>query len=718
MGRNKIPKPPAYDCVYVYDTETGTDKDYTVDGRVGAYLLNMQRLDVPAGTYNSSYKTSDLEAEYTFAGPDTLKQWRETFLERIPRRAIMYSYNEAFDARFLVCHLLDNGYTSDSWETNQEKERQKREGKVRKFETSTAVGDDGVKVTRKKSREKSPSMDENTITPILSNGRVIMIRIINSMGHELTLLDVGNIWTNLPDWNEEAKRPMAGVEALGHMFGMHKTGLDVHKYRGLDYMPDDEEITRCRVDTQIIKRAMEKAISMGLTDCTLASSAWRIFSAIRGIGTLRDSGGRHPLGAKAVENAYNTLLGVGFSLEELQAIQGTFPADGIMDDLPETWTFDDGIEVSIRDAYMGGVVMVNPKYEGKSIKTNKGKRLVHDDCNSMHPKSMMEALPYGEPWLSEKPEGDFYVVQAEVDFRLRKGAFPTLSNGGRTDMRASWLKEGHKALTLTKYDWERMQANYDYEIIGPTRCINFHVRKNESLHVYINHFISQKKKWKEAKKRAGTEEEKTEAEVMYYLSKILLNSLYGKFGQNPEKAYQWYEKDPVTGISVRSSNTAIGEYKSPRQMKYLPIACAITGLSRKRLWDHIEKVGWENYAYGDTDSEFFFCPCETDAELKAWMEDRGIEVHPTELGAWDIEHGLDNPIAEAKFIRPKVYGLVLADGEVEIKAASVPIGAKKAIKTLKELDKDMVFRGCVLRPRNVPGGRILVTLEEYRLSKV
>lgn len=90
------------------------------------------------------------------------------------------------------------------------------------------------------------------------------------------------------------------------------------------------------------------------------------------------------------------------------------------------------------------------------------------------------------------------------------------------------------------------------------------------------------------------------------------------------------------------------------------------------------------------------------------MTNLGIRVHPTELGAWDLEHDLDNPITTAKFIRAKVYGVIQSNGEVTIKTAGLPIAARKQIHTLDGLYLGRVFEGAKLIPQNVPGGQILV----------
>ena len=232
---------------------------------------------------------------------------------------------------------------------------------------------------------------------------------------------------------------------------------------------------------------------------------------------------------------------------------------------------------------------------------------------------------------------------------------------------------------------------------------------------YVEHFIAEKSKWKKQKEDSDPVK-RLEGEVMYYVSKILMNALYGKFGQDPVKPYEWCKVNGET-VGYGKSKVALGEFDDNQFHKYLPMACAITGCSRDRLWTHIDKLGYENFIYADTDSEFFWTECETNEELVAYMTSRGIEIHPTKLGAWDIEHGLKEgeKIVEAKFVRAKVYGIVQENEEITIKTAGLPIEARKKIRNLDEMYIGAVFVGAKKVPVNVPGGQIL-TAKDFTLK--
>ncbi len=147
--------------------------------------------------------------------------------------------------------------------------------------------------------------------------------------------------------------------------------------------------------------------------------------------------------------------------------------------------------------------------------------------------------------------------------------------------------------------------------------------------------------------------------------KLMLNSLYGKFGEKREKvlhecddeeggfyrrsvlvptegliddeaafdwryhAEPWMEEEFVSGIEWSAFGhyeLTAGEIEGPQSAP--AIAAHVTDYGRMLLWRAMEAVGAENVLYTDTDS--LIIPTSAVARL-------GDMVHPTRLGAWKVE---------------------------------------------------------------------------------
>ena len=131
-------------------------------------------------------------------------------------------------------------------------------------------------------------------------------------------------------------------------------------------------------------------------------------------------------------------------------------------------------------------------------------------------------------------------------------------------------------------------------------------RKQPIFTDYVNYFYAKRRYYK-----------KTNNLAFNLFCKLMLNSLYGKFGQRvpqtviigkaPEdKATVEYHYDLVTGERWREIVIGGIRYKEgERKLSYnsFPaIAACVTGYARIYLWKLIKEAGIENVAYVDTDS--------------------------------------------------------------------------------------------------------------------
>lgn len=248
------------------------------------------------------------------------------------------------------------------------------------------------------------------------------------------------------------------------------------------------------------------------------------------------------------------------------------------------------------------------------------------DINSAYPYAMLHKHPFSTtydiaiPLASDpiKPES-LYAVRA-----LSHGAFPFRNKTG--------LEFPHDAIVRDYFvsGWE-LQAALDtqtVEIIEIKQRMDFHQLLDFTP--YINHFYELKK----ASKKESAE---------YIFAKLFMNSLYGKFGANPDNYNNYTVCDPAFISAALTDGYEFAGELGPwavmqsaleeSQIRYYNAATAasITGFVRAYLWRHvcaIRKAGGE-VLYCDTDSLAFT------GEVPSSMR------MDKELGGWSLEGEFD-----------------------------------------------------------------------------
>ncbi len=128
-----------------------------------------------------------------------------------------------------------------------------------------------------------------------------------------------------------------------------------------------------------------------------------------------------------------------------------------------------------------------------------------------------------------------------------------------------------------------------------------------------------------------------------YISKILMNSLYGKFGQKITEYEKWGINKSVSDHAGVTYDTTLGrsikyrcidgiiEYETSEHEandSFVAIASTITSAARVYLAKIIQSAGWENVLYCDTDSVF--------VNFKGYTRLKSI-IDPTTLGRLKVE---------------------------------------------------------------------------------
>lgn len=271
-----------------------------------------------------------------------------------------------------------------------------------------------------------------------------------------------------------------------------------------------------------------------------------------------------------------------------------------------------------RESYHGG------RCECFFLGTLKDKNLYHLDVNSMYPYVMSaNQYPHQYDFYTEKGTLfalDHYLkdhcVVAEVKLKTLEPVFPFIKDG-RLCFPIGTFKT---VLTTRELQYAR---KHDY-IKDVYRLSAYH--KADLFSKYIDFFY---KKRQEYKKQGNT--------TFDYLCKLMLNSLYGKFGQknevfekvdyNPEledDMFKVHHIDTGSFVTYRIVNgvveEAVGEVEGYNS--FCAIASHISADARMLLWGFISQADPVNVFYCDTDS--LFVNHSGYVQLKKYLSNTGL----------------------------------------------------------------------------------------------
>lgn len=340
---------------------------------------------------------------------------------------------------------------------------------------------------------------------------------------------------------------------------------------------------------------------------------------------------------------------------------------------PEVDAFTDK---DIRASYKGGFTYLNPKYKNKDI----GAGNVYD-VNSMYPWAMRYCLlPYGEPvYFSggyvQDERYPLYVLNFECTFKIKPDHVPSIQIKHSmlyADNEYLTESDGPVILTLTNIDLQLFKDQYDVNIIEIFGGYKFRAA-HDMFNVYIDYWYNVK-----------TESRATGNKGLEKISKLMLNSLYGKFGTR---------KTTKSKIPYLDNEKNIVRYytSSEESVKggYIPIATFITAYARDKIIRGAQACG-DRFVYADTDS----------LHVVGTEPIPGLDVDSKRLGAFKLE----STFTKARFIRQKTY-MEIFDNQINIKCAGMPDDIKKNLRA-EEFYEGAIFDGKLL-PKVVPGGVIL-----------
>lgn len=379
--------------------------------------------------------------------------------------------------------------------------------------------------------------------------------------------------------------------AKGFNLPIQKLEIDYKEKREVGHKLTEKEINYIRNDVEIMARALDIIFSENLTKMTIGSNALNFFK------------------------------------ENFEGFKDFFPK------------LDYEVYHDIKDAYKGGFTYLNPIYKEKVI----GEGIVLD-VNSLYPSVMkFEKLPYGygvffPDKYESNPLYDLYIQCITCSFELKEGMIPTIQLKHSLHFMPNEYVTSSDGdivcLTLTNIDLELFLKHYnvyDLEYHGGFMY--------QSMRGIFDYYVDY---WFERKDNAKKEDN----DALYLISKLMLNSCYGKFGSSMDisNKYPYLNDEGVVKYHLEESEKSEGIY--------LPMACFITAYARKKTITSSQKIkeftkskyGIDMYVYSDTDS--IHTTLTNEEELK-----QIIDIDEYRLGAWKIE----SKFRKAKFLRQKCY---------------------------------------------------------------
>ncbi|MBQ9012636.1 MAG: hypothetical protein IJ094_03595 [Bacilli bacterium] len=344
------------------------------------------------------------------------------------------------------------------------------------------------------------------------------------------------------------------------------------------------------------------------------------------------------------------------------------------------------IDAYLRQSYYGGITWKNEKKLKQLEKDNiQLKGLVYD-VNSLYPSVMRtELLPYGEPKYFEgnyinipefvRNEYPLYIQRIRVKmFKIKPNKVPCVQiresfNFSSTEYQENNFYYDEKlkkevyeecVFTFTNIQLKRFLDSYDTPL--GIEYIDGYIFKGSYgiFDEYIDTFMRLKEVGKGAKRATA---------------KLCLNSLYGKFGTNPQREERLIHfDDGIFSTTNKDEDGNLLEYLS--ESIYLPMASFITSYAREVLLNASNNV-YNRFLYCDTDSIHIL-----------GYDIPNIPIHDSKLGCWKFE----GKFIDAKYIGAKRYAEFIINENNETHWDIKCCGVSSDI--IEQLDDINVFNVC------------------------
>lgn len=300
--------------------------------------------------------------------------------------------------------------------------------------------------------------------------------------------------------------------------------------------------------------------------------------------------------------------------------------------------------------------MIRPFFAGGRVECIMGlghwvKPLKLIDVNSMYPDAMANKKhPVGSEYLIRPgaPSKDTAFLTIECD---NNGALMTHGDDGGL---CGTVEHGIFKTTIWEYNMAMELGLIDN--VRFINCVDNFRWTDFAKFVLPLYELRAAEKDRLATLEPGTPEyDECNANILFY--KLILNNAYGKFAQNPRRFKEYFLTDPycrpeqldikALGFPMKPEYDGSTHWiwsKPIDKIKFNNVgtSASITGAARAKLM-HAKHLSL-NPVYCDTDSLI----CE---------EPRGLDLHPSRLGAWDVEKHISELIVCGK----KLYAYKTTD---------------------------------------------------------
>lgn len=389
--------------------------------------------------------------------------------------------------------------------------------------------------------------------------------------------------------------------AVAFNLDMMKGDLDYKTYRSKNHQLTDEEKKYIDSDIRIVAEAVKIQYQEGMTGNTVSSDS------------LKDL--KMTIGKSRFENLFPML--------------------------------SNEMYYNLKLAYRGGQTYVNSIFKNKVL----GDGIVFD-INSQYPWAMKEKpMPCGIPIFfkgeyKKNKKYPLYIQHIQCEFEIKKDHIPTIQIKNDRRFKANEFLDSSKDyeqvdLYLTNVDYDLFKEHYH---IYNENHIDGYMFKSitGAFDKYIDKYMYQKNK-------PGIDLS------LRSLAKLKLNSVYGKFGADPDVTgkIMFLKEDGSNGFisadrveyiteTGRKKTREVDELKEYGDSVYIPVAIFTTSYGRELTVRTAQKV-YHRFAYCDTDS-IHLIGTDVPDEIKDM-------IHPKKLGYWKHESTFES----AKFIRQKTY---------------------------------------------------------------